>query len=145
MSISELHLPFQLVEVDMHRISSHAHLLHPLLVDLLDGRILELLSEDLNKGSPMGIPISGSSCVGVVIVRWYVPVQVMKVDPPVLGGSCFEEGGGEHHHLGVEEEVLSERFKVRLTVPQESVDVIVLPFELGRKAEQDWFDSCQGQ
>ncbi len=130
----ELGFSLQLAEVDVGRIAAHRHLLHALLVDLLNGGVMELFMEQAHEEFPSGVPIAWTSFVVFIVVWQDVPVGVAEVDPPILRGSWFEEGGGEDHHLRMEGKILPEHLKVCLAVPQESVNVIMFPFELGR----DW-------
>ncbi len=132
-------LPLQFVEIYMGGVFAHAHLLHLFLVYFFDGGVMELFTEDFREDFPAGISISRTGFILILVVR-DIPVGVPEVDPPVLGGSWFKEGGGKHHHLGIEGEVLLERLEVRLTVSQESVYVIVLALELGGEQEEDGLD-----
>ncbi len=114
----------------MHWLICHAQFSHLFLMDLLNGGVPELFMEGVDEGVPLGVSISWTLSVGVIIVRRNVPVAVAKVYPPVLSGT-FEERGGEHHHLRVKQEVLSKCFEIHLTVPKEMVNVVVLPLEFG--------------
>ncbi len=75
-------------------------------MDLLDGGVTELFVEEVDECAPARISIARSGSVIFIVIGGYVPVGVAEVNPPVLGGSGFEEGGGENHHLGIEGEVL---------------------------------------
>ncbi len=143
-SVGQLGFPLQLPEVNMCGVISHAHLSHPLLVDFFDGGVTELLAEEFGELIPSRIPVLGPLLIVVIFIR-DVPVVSPEMHPPVLSGS-FEMRGGENHHGGGESSVvLFEDVKVHLTVPKESVDVIMLPFERSEVLYQDQLDPCNGR
>ncbi len=67
------------------------------------------------------------------------------VDPPVLS-RAFKVRGGEYHHHGRNSLiVISEYLKICEAVPEESVDVVVLPFKGSRGLHEERLDPCKGQ
>lgn len=101
---------------------------------------MELFLEQLSEAVPVGVVVAGSSLIIFIVVGWCVPVFVMKVDPPVLHGPFEVRGGKYHHERWHPQEVLPERFKVCQAVPEESFNIVVLPFEGSWDLHEDQLD-----
>ncbi len=89
----QLGLAFQLLEEDGSGIAPHLHVLHPLLVLLLAGRVPERGLEFPNKVVPMWVSESGTGGITIVVD----PKVFAMMGPPVFG-VFDEEGGGTDHH-----------------------------------------------
>ncbi len=103
-----------------------AELLGELVAEFLSARIL--------------VARAGHEVFDSPIVGQDIPVFVSEVDPPVL---CipFEEGGGEDNHQRWNSSVdVLEGFKIRLAIPEEPGDIVVIPFEWKGWLHQDGLD-----
>ncbi len=87
----QLGFVLQLLEEDGSWIATHLHLLHPLLVNFLDGGIPEHGLEFADKVVPVWISTLRAS--GITIVG--DPEILPSVGPPVLGAFDEERGGGK--------------------------------------------------
>lgn len=127
------------MEVDGGGISPHLQFLHLILVYFLDGGVPELHPELLHELIPVGISISWSGRIVVVLVFF------MVMGPPVAG-SFGKVGGRKNDHEGRNSsELMSEHLKIGDTVSKEAFHVVMFAFEGFWSLHEDWFDPQEGR
>ncbi len=106
-------------------------------MDFFNSRVTELLFEFVGEVVPVGVLVSGSIWILVVIA----PVDLAMVGPPVLGMFGEVRGGEDHYKRGDSSELMSKHLEIGVTIPKESVHVIMVPLKWLQGSHEDQLDS----